>query len=108
MKVLLIVLALALVGCSENKVVNSGKTLLALQHEIVAVHEAFVVPCKTGTVKKEDCQKVEDLTAKAATAYDLAVDAAVLGTTSGDSVVLTETLTDMTKLLTQYGLGVVK
>jgi hypothetical protein len=113
MKKLLILVTLLLSACSQPQVTQqkSAKTLLVVKETIINTHELFRVPCKTGAVKKETCQEVDNLTTKAKVAYDVAADAAVLALQTGDTTNAQEKMNallnlqmDLVKLSQQAGL----
>jgi hypothetical protein len=91
---------------------TAGKALLATQATIVNTHEAFRVPCKSGSIPPAICHQVDAITNQTKPAYDAAATAAQLALQSGgdpaDAIAkkatLNSLLAQIMSLATQYGL----
>ena len=72
-------------GKTDTPQITAGKSLLAIQTEIVSIREAISVPCQKGIIAPADCSSMELIYQQSKPAYDAAVDAAVIALTSGTS-----------------------
>ena len=72
-------------GKTDTPQITAGKSLLAIQTEIVSIRESISVPCQKGIIAPADCSSMELIYQQSKPAYDAAVDAAVIALTSGTS-----------------------
>jgi uncharacterized membrane protein len=80
---------LSMIGCAttsgktDSPQVFAGKTLLAIQSEIISTRDAIGVPCQQGYIPQAECQAMDSIYQQSKPAYDAAVDAAVIALASG-------------------------
>lgn len=73
-----------LVSCTNQKpIIVAGKSLLAIQREIVSIRKAITVPCQQKVIPPEQCQKLDSWYQASKPLYDAAVDAEILALRSG-------------------------
>lgn len=118
----IIALALALLaacatvsGKTDTPQITVGKTLLAIQHQIVTVRDAVAVPCQRGFIAQQDCKAIDGFYQQSKPTYDAAVDLAVIALTSGQEAdaqayakqqaALQSLLLNMTTITTKYGIA---
>lgn len=119
-KLILLILPLLLLSAcaTTSPSITTGKSLLAIQSEIVTVREAIGVPCQKGMIAQVDCQNIDSWYQQAKPAYDAAVDATVIAITTGSEndiktydvkkAALVSLLTNMTQIATKYGVKAAK
>lgn len=87
--ILLPILCLLLCSCTtfsgktDTPQITAGKSLLAIQTEIVSTREAIGVPCQKGYIAPKDCSTIDDWYLQSKPMYDAAVDAATLALITG-------------------------